>query len=148
VKTGPKGIALTGRLARVLFAAVAGCGSTSAQDIKVFDANTYPAGVQKVLQSARDECKAEGGGEVQFAADTVRTLDLTGAGRDDYIDESPFYRREHDETDSCYRRFRDRRAAATGVPCLFSTNLSVPHRSAHPAIWRRQRDGHNGTTVC
>jgi len=84
VKTGPKGMASTGRLARVLFV-VAGCGSASAQDIKSFDADAYRAGVQRVLQSARDECKAEGGGEVQFAADTVRTLDLTGAGRNDYI---------------------------------------------------------------
>jgi hypothetical protein len=41
--------------------------------------------VQKVLQQARDECKAESGGEVQFAADTVRALDLTGAGHTDYI---------------------------------------------------------------
>jgi hypothetical protein len=57
VKTGPKGMASTGRLARVLFV-VAGCGSASGQDIKAFDADAYPAGVQKVLQSARDECKA------------------------------------------------------------------------------------------
>jgi len=41
--------------------------------------------VQKVLQQTRDECKAESGGEVQFAADTVRALDLTGAGHTDYI---------------------------------------------------------------
>jgi hypothetical protein len=85
VKTGLKGIALTGRLARVLFTAVVGCGSAFAEDVKAFDANAYPAGVQKILQSARDECKAEGGGEVQFAADTVRMLDLTGPGRNDYI---------------------------------------------------------------
>ena len=84
VKTGPKGMASTERLARVLFV-VAGCGSASGQDIKAFDADAYPAGVQKVLRSARDECKAEGGGAVQFAADTVRTLELTGAGRNDYI---------------------------------------------------------------
>jgi hypothetical protein len=85
VKTGPKGMALTGRLARVLFTAVVTCGSASAEDVKAFDADAYPAGVQKILQSARDECKAEGGGEAQFAADTVRTLDLTGAGRNDFI---------------------------------------------------------------
>jgi hypothetical protein len=60
VKTGPKGMASTGRLARVLFTVVAGCGNVSAQGIKPFDADAYPAGVQKVLQSARGECKAEG----------------------------------------------------------------------------------------
>jgi hypothetical protein len=59
VKTGPKGMASTGRLARVLFTVVAGCGNVSAQGIKP-DADAYPAGVQKVLQSARGECKAEG----------------------------------------------------------------------------------------
>ena len=41
--------------------------------------------MQKVLQQARDECKAESGGEVLLAADTVRALDLTGAGHIDYI---------------------------------------------------------------
>ena len=80
VKTGPKGIALTGRLARIVFTAAVGCVSAAAQDAKLFDASAYPAGVQKILQSARDECKAEGGGEVEFAA-AVRTLDLTGGGR-------------------------------------------------------------------
>jgi hypothetical protein len=83
VETSPNRIALTPRLARILFAAAVGCGSATAQDTKPLDAKAYPAGVQKVLQSARDECKAQGGAEVQFAANTVRTFDLTGAGRND-----------------------------------------------------------------
>jgi hypothetical protein len=85
VETSPNRTTLTPRLARILFAAAVGCGSATAQDTKPFDAKAYPAGVQKVLQSARDECKAQGGAEVQFAANTVRTFDLTGAGRNDYI---------------------------------------------------------------
>jgi hypothetical protein len=50
-----------------------------------FDANAYPAAVQKALHDADAECPAEEGGRVNFAADTVRKLDLTGDGRDDYI---------------------------------------------------------------
>src|SRR6516162_43564 len=60
-------------------------GTRRQQDTKPFDPKIYPAGVQKVLQEARDECKAKSGGEVQFAADTVRALDLTRAGHIDYI---------------------------------------------------------------
>ena len=76
-------------LARCVAGAIIVCGGATAQDAKQdtkpFDPKIYPAGVQKVLQQARDECKAESGGEVQFAADTVRALDLTGAGHTDYI---------------------------------------------------------------
>ena len=76
-------------LARCVAGAIIVCGGATAQDAKQdtrpFDPKIYPAGVQKVLQQARDECKAETGGEVQFAADTVRALDLTGAGHTDYI---------------------------------------------------------------
>src|SRR5262245_33992338 len=36
--------------------------------------------------------------------------------------EPPPCRREHDETDNYHRRSGDRRAAAAGVPCLFSTD--------------------------
>ena len=76
-------------LARCVAGAIIVCGDATAQDAKQdtkpFDPKIYPAGVQKVLQQARDECKAESGGEVQFATDTVRALDLTGAGHTDYI---------------------------------------------------------------
>jgi hypothetical protein len=50
-----------------------------------FDSAKYPIEVQKALEYAREECKRESGGAVTFAPDTVRTLDLTGDGRDDYI---------------------------------------------------------------
>ena len=89
VETGGTKSRFGGSLARCVAGAVIVCGGATAQDAKQdtkpFDAKIYPAGVQKVLQQARDECKAEGGGEVQFAANTVRALDLTGAGRIDYI---------------------------------------------------------------
>ena len=50
-----------------------------------FDASAYPAEVRKALRYANEECPAEEGGKVSFAPDTVRKLDLTGDGRDDYI---------------------------------------------------------------
>jgi hypothetical protein len=70
-----------------LMAGVVGaCTAVRAQDAaKPFSADAYPAGVQRVLQSARNACKAAGGGGVSFAPDTVRVLDVTGDGRDDYI---------------------------------------------------------------
>jgi hypothetical protein len=50
-----------------------------------FDPGIYPPEVQQALHFANEECTAQGGGEVTFAPDTVRKLDLTGDGRDDYI---------------------------------------------------------------
>jgi hypothetical protein len=41
--------------------------------------------VQKALRYANEECDSQGGGAVTFAPDTVRKVDLTGDGRDDYI---------------------------------------------------------------
>lgn len=68
-----------------LIAGVIGAGAAArAEDAATFNADAYPAVVQRVLQSARVACKAVGGG-VTFAPDTVRALDLTGDGRDDYI---------------------------------------------------------------
>src|SRR5580700_2270582 len=77
----------SGRFCQVaLAAAVIGCGAAAAQDAaKPFPSPSYPAGVQQVLQAARDACKAQGGGEVTFAPDTVRALDLTGGKHNDYI---------------------------------------------------------------
>ena len=46
---------------------------------------TTPSGVRKALRYANDECTRQGGGAVSFAPDTVRKLDLSGDGRDDYI---------------------------------------------------------------
>lgn len=50
-----------------------------------FDPGSYSPEVRKALHRANQECARQGGGEVTFAPDTVRRLDLTGDGRDDYI---------------------------------------------------------------
>ncbi|MHC4053183.1 hypothetical protein [Bradyrhizobium sp. 25ACV] len=56
-----------------------------AEDAKPFNPSDYPPGVQKALRYANEECTSQDGGEVTFAPDTVRKIDLTGDGRDDYI---------------------------------------------------------------
>ena len=56
-----------------------------AENAKPFNPSDYPPGVQKALRYANEECASQGGGEVSFAPDTVRKIDLTGDGRDDYI---------------------------------------------------------------
>jgi hypothetical protein len=56
-----------------------------AGEAKPFNPADYPPGAQKALRYANEECTSQGGGEVSFAPDTVRRIDLTGDGRDDYI---------------------------------------------------------------
>ena len=56
-----------------------------ADDAKPFNPADYPPAVQKALRDAHAECDTRGGGAVTFAPDTVRKIDLTGDGRDDYI---------------------------------------------------------------
>jgi len=56
-----------------------------ADDAKPFNPVDYPPSVQKVLRDAVEECESQDGGAVTFAPDTVRKVDLTGDGRDDYI---------------------------------------------------------------
>lgn len=56
-----------------------------AEDARAFYPADYPPGVQKALRYANEECTSQDGGEVSFAPDTVRRIDLTGDGRDDYI---------------------------------------------------------------
>jgi len=56
-----------------------------AEDARTFNPADYPPGVQKALRYANEECTSQDGGEVSFAPDTVRRIDLTGDGRDDYI---------------------------------------------------------------
>jgi hypothetical protein len=56
-----------------------------AEDAKPFNAADYPPGVQQAVRYANEECESQGGGAVTFAPDTVRKVDLTGDGRDDYI---------------------------------------------------------------
>ena len=64
----------------VLFASAA-----RAEDAKPFNPSDYPPGVQQALRYANEECTSQDGGEVTFASGTVRRIDLTGDGRDDYI---------------------------------------------------------------
>ncbi|RXT46021.1 hypothetical protein [Bradyrhizobium betae] len=56
-----------------------------ADDANPFNFSNYPPGVQKAVRYANEECESQGGGAVSFAANTVRRIDLTGDGRDDYI---------------------------------------------------------------
>ncbi|MDH2342272.1 hypothetical protein [Bradyrhizobium sp. SSUT77] len=37
------------------------------------------------MRYANEECESQGGGAVTFALDTVRRIDLTGDGHEDYI---------------------------------------------------------------
>jgi len=80
---------MTTRIIALLFAALAlVSGSALAQDSAervTFDETKYPREVRKSLRYAHEECKRQGGAKVTFAPDTVRKLDLTGDGRDDYI---------------------------------------------------------------
>jgi len=64
--------------------ALAAC-RVSADEPKGFNPADYPSEVQKALHYANEECESQGGGAVSFAPDTVRKIDLTGDGRDDYI---------------------------------------------------------------
>ncbi len=59
--------------------------SARADDAKPFNPGDYPPGVQTALRYANEECDAQEGGEVTFAPNTVRKIDLTGDGREDYI---------------------------------------------------------------
>ncbi len=65
----------------LVFIATAAC----ADDPRPFNPGDYPPAVQKALQDAVEVCRNEDGGPVTFAPDTVRKIDLTGDGRDDYI---------------------------------------------------------------
>jgi hypothetical protein len=50
-----------------------------------FNANDYPPEIRKSFDAAVKECREADDGKVTFAADTVRTVDLTGDGRLDFI---------------------------------------------------------------
>ena len=70
----------------VLTLLAGGCGAMAQDAAKTaFDESKFPREVRASLRDAHEECKREGGGKVTFAPDTVRALDLTGDGRDDYI---------------------------------------------------------------
>jgi hypothetical protein len=50
-----------------------------------FNAGDYPAEIRKSFDAAIEGCKAADDGKVTFAPDTVRSVDLTGDGRQDFI---------------------------------------------------------------
>lgn len=50
-----------------------------------FDAANYPAELRQSFDAAIKACSEAEDGKVAFAPDTVRTLDLTGDGRQDFI---------------------------------------------------------------
>lgn len=58
-------------------------GAARADDTTPFNAADYPPAVAS--RYANEACDSQGGGAVTFAPDTVRELDLTGDGRDDFI---------------------------------------------------------------
>lgn len=59
--------------------------SEQAAEPEALKLDGLPRVLQQSLQSARDECRKQEGSRVVFGPDTVRKLDLTGDGRDDYI---------------------------------------------------------------
>jgi hypothetical protein len=76
---------MTFRTLTIALAALLILRPLAAEEERPFNPADYPAEVQKALHYANDECAAQGGGEVTFAPGTVRTIDLNGDGRDDYI---------------------------------------------------------------
>jgi len=104
-----------------LFATVA-----RADDAKPFNPADYPPGVQKAVRYANEECESQDGGPVTFAPDTVRRLDLTGDGRDDYIVDFRDTKCGDRETTYC----------GTGG-CVMTILVTLPDGSVRPVF-----DGH------
>jgi hypothetical protein len=50
-----------------------------------FDATNYPSEVRKSFDAATEACHEADDGKVTFAPNTVRAVDLTGDGRQDFI---------------------------------------------------------------
>jgi hypothetical protein len=50
-----------------------------------FNASDYPPEIRKSFDAAVKECREANDGKVTFAGDTVRAVDLTGDGRQDFI---------------------------------------------------------------
>ncbi|MDX3970028.1 MAG: hypothetical protein QHD01_25985 [Bradyrhizobium sp.] len=59
--------------------------SARADEAKPFNPADYPSDMQAALRYANEECDSREDGEVTFAPNTVRKIDLTGDGREDYI---------------------------------------------------------------
>jgi hypothetical protein len=50
-----------------------------------FNAGDYPAEIRKSFDTAVEACREADDGKVTFATDTVRSVDLTGDGRQDFV---------------------------------------------------------------
>jgi hypothetical protein len=71
--------------ALVMLATAVGAALAQEPVERPFKAIDYPIEIRKALSYGPEECKRQGGGKVTFAANTVRKVDLTGDGVDDYI---------------------------------------------------------------
>lgn len=69
----------------VFVATVAAAAAQDAAKEPAFRAGDYPIEVRKSLSNAVLTCRQADDGKVTFAPDTVRRVDLTGDGREDYI---------------------------------------------------------------
>jgi hypothetical protein len=107
----------------VLFATAA-----RADNAKPFNPADYPPGVQKAVRYAYEECESQGGGAVTFAPDTVRRIDLTGDGREDYIVDFRDTKCGDRETTYC----------GTGG-CVMNTLVTLPDGSVQPVFDGRVR---------
>jgi hypothetical protein len=74
-------------LAVLLLVATPAAAQEAATKLPPFKATDYPVEIRKALSYAPEECKRQGDGEgeVTFAPDTVRKVDLNGDGRNDYV---------------------------------------------------------------
>lgn len=113
----------------LVIAAALAAGSALAQEpakLPPFDPGNYPPEVRKAIRYANEECTRQGGGAVTFAPDTVRKLDLTGDGRDDFI------------VDFRDTACADREAAYCGTGgCIMDILVTLPNGRV-----RRVFDGH------
>lgn len=76
-----KTLLLSAVLALTFGAALAAEGAKPAP----FNAGDYPAEIRKSFDAAIEACREADDGKTTFAPDTVRSFDLTGDGRKDFI---------------------------------------------------------------
>jgi hypothetical protein len=69
----------------VLVLAIGTAAAQKAAKQPPFDPQNYPAEIRKSFDAATKECHEADEGKVTFAPDTVRAVDLTGDGRQDFI---------------------------------------------------------------
>ncbi|MGY4376419.1 hypothetical protein ACVWZ3_004058 [Bradyrhizobium sp. i1.3.6] len=94
-----------------------------ADDAKPFNPADYPPGVQQALRYANEECDSQDGSLVTFAPDTVRKIDLTGDGREDYIVDFRDTKCGERETTYC----------GTGG-CVMNVLVTLPDGSVRPVF--------------